>query len=100
MYIVEKDGYGVHNIEFMTSIYIGNDFCTIKANLNSGTHIRLGRYSNPTEAETALKIIIENIGKTGIFYMPSEEQLKARYNRNKEVYHNIGGKKTKGHGGS
>ena len=45
-------------------------------------------------------IISENVGKTEMCKMPTDEAVRAKNNSREQKNHHISGKKTKGHGGS
>lgn len=100
MYILSKDQNSIINLEQVTVVYIGSDSCTIKADYQNGKGCQLGRYNSEEEAKIAMNIISENVGKTEICKMPTNEAVKAKCNLKEQKNHHIGGKKTKGHGGS
>lgn len=100
MFIVSKDKKAVINLEQVTTMYIGSDGCSIKADYRGGNGCQLGRYDSDKEAKTAMEIIVGNIGKTEIFSMPDNFAVKAKLKMDEPKYHHLTGKKTKGHGGS
>ena len=50
MFIVSKDKKALINLEQVTSIYIGSDGCSVKADYRGGNGCQLGRYNSDKEA--------------------------------------------------
>ena len=100
MYILGKDQRSIINMEQITVVYIGSDNCTVKADYQNGKGCQLGRYNSEEETKIAMNIIAENVGKTEMCKMPTDEDVRARSNLREQKNHHINGKKTKGHGGS
>lgn len=100
MFIVSKDKNSIINAQQTTSIYIGADGCTLKADFGNGKGCQIGRYNSEKECRTAIEILSENIGKSEIFLMPQDNAVSAKINIGEQKQHHINGKKTKGHGGS
>lgn len=100
MFIVSKDRRSVINLSQVAAMYIGSDRCSVKADYKGGNGCQLGRYNSDKEAEKAVEIIAENIGKTEVCFMPDDSSVKAKMSFGEQKYHHAAGKKTKGHGGS
>ena len=100
MYIVSKDRTSIVNAAQITSLYIGADNCTVKADFKNGKGCQLGRYGSEKECQAAIDIIVGNLGKTDICFMPNDSAINTKSNPGNQKPHNINGKKTKGHGGS
>lgn len=100
MIIVSKDGRGIINIQNVTTLYIGRDDCSIKADYVSGGGCQIGRYNSREEAIAALGIIVDDMQRSEIVHVPDDASVRARLDRNDQRNHHVTGKKTKGHGGS
>lgn len=100
MFIVSKDKKAIINTEQITSIYIGADSCTIKADFGNGKGCQIARYSSEKASQVAMDILANSFGKSDICFMPEDNSINARLNFVEQKYHHITGKKTKGHGGS
>lgn len=100
MFIVSKDKKSIVNTELITSIYVGADGCTIKADFGNGKGCQIARYNSEKASQTAIEIISNNFGKAEICFMPEESAVNAKLNLTEQKNHHITGKKTKGHGGS
>ncbi len=100
MYIVSRDKKSVINTEQITSIYVGADGCTVKADFVNGKGCQIGRYNSEKECQTAIEIIAGNFGMTEACFMPENSAINAKLNTGESKLHHISGKKTKGHGGS
>ena len=100
MFIVSKDKNSIINTQQTTSIYIGADGCTLKADFGNGKGCQIGRYNSEKECKTAIEILSERIGKSEVCFMPQDNAISAKINIGDQKQHHINGKKTKGHGGS
>lgn len=100
MFIVSKDKNSIINAQQTTSIYIGADGCTLKADFGNGKGCQIGRYNSEKECRTAIAILSESIGKSEVCFMPQDNAISAKISIGEQKQHNINGKKTKGHGGS
>lgn len=100
MYIVSTDKKAVINFEQTTSMYIGADGCTLKADFGNGKGCQIGRYGSEKAAQAALDIIARNIGKCEVYFAPDDSAVRARINLEEQRRHPVDGKKQKGHGGS
>lgn len=102
MFIVSKDRKAIINLEQVSTMYIGSDGCSIKADYRSGNGCQLGRYDSARETRIVMEMVADRIGtgKMEICFMPDDSAVKAKLNADGQKYHHITGKKTKGHGGS
>ncbi|MBD5543725.1 MAG: hypothetical protein HDR01_05660 [Lachnospiraceae bacterium] len=100
MYIVSKDKKSIINTEQITSMYVGADGCTIKADFGNGKGCQIGRYNSEKECQIAIEIIAGSFGKSDLCFMPENSVINAKINLGEQKQHHISGKKTKGHGGS
>lgn len=100
MYVASMDKKAVINFEQITSVYIGADGCTIKADFGNGKGCQIGRYSSERGAQVALDMIMMSVGKCEMCFAPGDAAVKARISLEEQRQHPIGGKKQKGHGGS
>lgn len=100
MYIVSKDKKAIINLEQISTMYIGSDGCSIKADYISGNGCQVGRYSSDREAKKAMELVANAIGKSEVCFMPDDDAVKAKMNSEEQKYRHITGKKTKGRGGS
>lgn len=100
MYIVSKDKKAIINLEQISTMYIGSDGCSIKADYISGNGCQLGRYNSDREAKKAMELVANIIGKSEVYFMPDNDTVREKINSEEQKYHHIAGKKTKGHGGS
>lgn len=100
MYIVSTDKKAVINFEQTTSVYVGADGCTIKADFGNGKGCQFGRYSSERGAQVALEMIASSVGKCEVCFAPDDDTVRARINLEEQRQHPIDGKKRKGHGGS
>ena len=101
MFIVAKDGRSIINANNITSIYIGADGCTIKADFENGKGCQIARYDADKFSKIAMDIIANSIdGNSTICYMPDNKSIQAKLNLEEQKYHHLTGKKNKGHGGS
>ena len=98
MFIVSRDKSGIINLNRITNLY-ANDSYTIKAAFEGGTGCQIARYTSPV-AEKVIEMIGLAIGKTEVYFLPSDESVQAKLNEERARYHSIDGKKQKGHGGS
>lgn len=103
MIVVNKERNDLYNMDHVTNIYIGSDGCTIKG--SAGTATRggiLGKYNSFQETQTAFLMLIDGIEKDrSVFKMPSDEEVREKNKTaQSDIYHQIKGKKTKGHGAS
>lgn len=89
MYIVSRDKRSIINTEQITSMYVGADGCTIKADFENGKGCQIGRYNSECECQTVIEIIAGNFGKADVFFMPEDSAVNARLN--------TGGRKTAPH---
>ncbi len=100
MYIVSKDKKSIVNTEQITSMYVGADGCTIKADFGNGKGCQIGRYNSERECQIAIGIIAGSFGKSDVCLMPESDAINAKLNNGESKPRHINGKKTKGHGGS
>ena len=100
MYIVSKDKKSIINTEQITSLYIGADGCTIKADFGNGKGCQIGRYHSEKECQVAIEIIAGSLEKSAVCYVPDSMAITAKLSARETKQHHISGKKTKGHGGS
>lgn len=101
MFIVAKDRKSIVNTNHITSIYMGADGCTIKADFENGKGCQIARYDAEKLSKIAMDIIANNIDRNStLCYMPDDKSIKAKINLEEQKYHHITGKKTKGRGGS
>ena len=100
MYIVSKDKKSIINTEQITSMYVGANGCTIKADFGNGKGCQIGRYNSEKECQIAIEIIAGNFGRTDVCFMPESDAINAKLNLGEQKQHHISGKKAKGHGGS
>lgn len=99
MIIVSKDKDSLINLNQVTNVFVGNDGYTVKAAFANGSGCQIGRYNAPVAAKV-IEMIGIAVGKTEIYFMPDDAAVSAKMNEEERRYHNIAGKKTKGHGGS
>lgn len=100
MFIVSKDRNSIVNAQQITSIYIGADGCTLKADFGNGKGCQIGRYNSEKQSQVAIEILANSIGKGEICFMPQDNAVNAKINIGETKQHHISGKKTKGHGSS
>lgn len=101
MNIVSKGKKSIVNAEQVTSIYIGADGYTIKAEFVNGNGCQLARYDSEKQAQIAMEIIANRLGKADkICYMPELPEINAKVNLEDQKQYHITGRKQKGHGGS
>lgn len=100
MYIINKSKTQIANLEQITSLYIGGDECSIKADFITGKGCQIARYSSRAAATTALELLGRAIGRAEVFFMPDDEAVLAQAKADEQKWHHATGKKTKGHGGS
>lgn len=103
MLIVSKDCGEAYNLAHVTNFYIGSDGTTIKASAGTTRGGILGKYNSFEETKTALKIMLHDINKKDneVVYMPNDNDVSTAIKSIPErKRHHVGGKKTKGHGGS
>lgn len=100
MYIVSKDKKSIINTEQITSMYVGADGCTIKADFRNGKGCQIGRYNSEKECQIAIEIIAGSFGRSDACFMPEDNAINAKISLGGQKYHHATGKKTKGHGGS
>lgn len=100
MYIISKDGNSIVNMDHVTSIYIGADGCTVKADFANGKGCQLGRYNSAQECQIAVEMVAENLEKMKNSCLPSDSVVSAKLRLVRQEQHHISGKKTKSHGGS
>ena len=80
MYIVSKDKKSIINTEQVTSMYVGADGCTIKADFGNGKGCQIGRYNSEKECRIAIEIIAGNFGKADVCFMPESNAINAKLN--------------------
>ena len=104
MIIVSKNKSSLVNLSFVTQIFKGSDGLAIKVNYSNGQGTQLERYQSMEATDVAMEMLCENIGKTDIYVMPTDEQVKARIlatkNEGCRYHNNYKGTKAKSHGGS
>ena len=100
MYIISKDGNSIVNMDHVTSIYIGADSCTVKADFANGKGYQLGRYDSMQECLIAVEIVAEKLEKMKNSCLPSNSVVSAKLRLAEQKQYHISGKKTKSHGGS
>ena len=101
MYIVSKGKDAFINMNSVTEIYM-KESDSIRADLSNGNNIPIAKYGSEQEGIVAIKMLADyaNIRSDGVFYMPSDNEVKTYKMYPKEQWHHAEGKKTKGHGGS
>lgn len=97
MFIVSKDKRAIVNTDWVTSVHIGADGCTLKADFQNGNGCQIGRYMSEEECMTAMDIIT---GMLDACSVPDDSAVIAKINLGGQRLRHISGKKTKGHGGS
>lgn len=100
MFIVSKDRKSIVNSEKVTSIYVGADGCTIKANFQNDGGCQFASYNSERYSQIAMDILAKSFGKLEVFFMPEDNFINAKLNLLEHKNHHNTGKKTKGHGGS
>lgn len=100
MYIVNKSKTQLLNFEQVTTLYIGADDVSIKADFTTGNGCQVARYNSHSEATAAIEMLGRAIGRSEVFFFPDIKELQAKIQDGKQKVHHISGKKTKGHGGS
>lgn len=100
MFIVSKDRNSIVNTQQITSIYIGADGCTLKADFCNGKGCQIGRYNSEKQSQAAIEILANSIGKDEVCFTPQDNVVNAKINIGGTKQHHINGKKTKGYGGS
>ncbi len=100
MYVISKDKNSIVNMDHVTSIYIGADGCTVKADFANGKGCQLGRYNSAQECRIAVEMVAENLEKMKNSCLPSDSVVSAKLRLVGQKQYHISGKKTKGHGGS
>ena len=100
MYVISKDGNSIVNMDHVTSIYIGADGCTVKADFANGKGYQLGRYDSMQECLIAVEIVAEKLETRKNSCLPSDSVVSAKLRLVRQEQHHISGKKTKSHGGS
>lgn len=103
MFIVSKESGVILNFDNIVELYTGSDGTAVVAKQTDGRMIILQDYEVKKEAKEAIAIISEEMSRKDIVYVPSAKEIKGRIVNSsimREQHHNIGGKKTKGHGGS
>lgn len=99
MLVVSKSRGAIVNVSNIACMYIG-ERATIKVSYVQGSGCQVASYNTQEEAEEALKMLAESIGKAEVFFFPEDEAVRARIGARDQKYHHATGKKTKGHGGS
>lgn len=99
MLVVSKSRGAIVNMNNIACMYIG-ERTTIKVSYVQGSGCQVASYNTQEEAEEALKMLAESIGKAEVFFFPEDEVVRARIGLRDQKYHHATGKKTKGHGGS
>lgn len=101
MIIVSKDKEIIVNLNHIKNIYKGADGCTLKVSFGNTDGCQLSRYNSAEEANTAIEMLIDAIGKKEVFIMPGTNEVKAKIKlkSDRQNGHHIDGKKTKGYGG-
>lgn len=102
MFIVNKNKTDAYQADQIVNIYIGSDEKRIKTTAGQTTRGGiLGEYATREETCAAMEILLDKLGSNEkVIYMPSDEEVRYKVRRNESPHRNIGGKKTKGHGGS
>lgn len=99
MIIITADRKIIINFENVEEIYRSET--SIKVGLVSGGRYELGRYSTSADADAAMFLLYEALGKFEKFVMPDNEAIQAKQSAvHHTVPRHIYGKKRKGHGGS
>ena len=75
MFLVSKDKKAMINMVQVSSIYIGADTCTIKADFENGRGCQVGRYASEKEALAAMEIITEAMKRGEICAAPDDEAV-------------------------
>lgn len=92
------------NLAQVSNIFKGNDGLSIKVNFVNGQGTQLEKYNSVDEADVALEMLGNAIGKNEKFLMPNEEQIQAfiisKRSAGKEYHNQHKGVKKKRHGGS
>ena len=96
---MSKDRDSIINMDQVTCLFAGSDGYTVRATYGNGNGCQMGRYNSPVAAEV-IKMIGLAIGKTDVYFMPDDDDVKIRIAENDARWHHATGKKTKGHGGS
>ena len=97
MILNKKEGK-IINLDNFTIIRI-TDSMNLQIDFIGGSGTRIATYSNYFTAVKALQYITEN-SKLNVITLPDEETLNNMYKVEKQHYHHMDGRKTKGHGGS
>lgn len=97
---MSKDKKSIVNTEQITSMYVGADGCTIKADFGNGKGCQIGRYNSEKECQVAIEIIAGNFGKSDVCSMPESNAINAKLNFEEQKQRHVSGKKTKRHGSS
>lgn len=63
MFIISKDKKSIVNSEKVTSIYVGADGCTIKADFHNSKGCQLARYNSEEYSKIAMDILANSFGK-------------------------------------
>lgn len=103
MFIVSRENGVVLNFDNIVELYTGSDGTAVVAKQTDGRMIIMQDYKTKKEAKEAILIISEEMNRKSIVYVPNAQEIKGRIVNSvimREQHHNIGGKKTKGHGGS
>lgn len=80
MIIVTQEKDTIVNLEAVSYLYSSYENNVVKAVLNNGKMVKLGRYQSFEEGKTALEKLYRHIGSTNIFEMPTQEEVKAIIN--------------------
>lgn len=97
MILNKKEGKLI-NLENSTCIRI-TDSGNIQIDFIGCNGTKIATYSNYFTAVKALQYITDNLNKN-VITLPDEETLNNMYKVEKQHYHHMDGRKTKGHGGS
>lgn len=98
MIIFNKAEGKLINLDKMTYIRV-TDSGTLQIDFEGNTGTKMATYTNYSTAIKALQYITNNLNKDSIT-LPDEETLNNMYKTERQNYHHIDGRKTKGHGGS
>lgn len=97
MILNKKEGKIINLENF---IYIrATDGGTLQIDFVGGIGTKIATYSDYFTAVKALQYITDNLNKN-VITLPDEEVLNNMYKVERQHYHHMDGRKTKGHGGS
>lgn len=89
------------NLDMIREIMVSTS-CSITVYYENGTGTQIAQYENRSQCVVAMRMLQKAIDiKKDIFEFPNEERIKAEVvNTYQEKTRPMGGKKSKGHGGS